>query len=90
MDILKTVLIIVGVLLVAPFVAFAYVTIIGGVILGIFFYFAVALSGVELSMGVFLTCIIAGIIVAALVGIGTLNKQKGEKQQQSKKNRDGE
>ena len=70
MEIFYTIIIILGAILVAPLVAFASVAIIGGAILGLLFSFIVALVGVEMSMPVFITCIISGVVVAVSAGVG--------------------
>ncbi|WP_093039286.1 hypothetical protein [Roseovarius azorensis] len=72
MDVPLTILIILGFIFIAPFVVLAGAVLMCGLALGLIFSFLVALAGIELSMAIFLTCMVAGVVLAALTGLGAL------------------
>lgn len=69
MTIIYTILIILGVLLIGPFVAVGAMFILVGSVIGLILFFIVALVGIEPSGGVFLTCLIMGVLVGVASAI---------------------
>ncbi len=87
MDVIWTILIIVGSILVVPLVVFGYTALLGGVILGFIFLAIVTLAGIEYSTPVLITCMVAGVLMLLGTFISReLNNKKNEKGFRSKSN----
>lgn len=78
MDILLTVLIIIGALVIGPLLAIGAAWVFGGAVLGALFAVIVGLVGVELSGGVLLTCFIAGTFILGLSSLPNKGGKRGK------------
>lgn len=79
MDIVWTILIIIGTILgafvIGPFIMFGFIALLGGAVMGFLFYMMTALAGVEPTGGVILTCFIAGVLFAGGIGVFVVKDQ---------------